>query len=378
MNKIMPNDYPIINKLDNIPQDVVALSDYHRLAKEFMPFEVYEYIHSGVADEKSLKNNRDAFDKIQLYNRVLADVSQGSTHTELLGKTFRHPILLAPVAHQKLVHHEGELATIEAANAMQTGMVTSTLASTPLEHIAAQSNQEKWFQLYFQAERQQTLDVVKRAEAAGYSAIIVTADVPINGLRNRIQRSGFQLPTSAQAANISSPSARKSIELNDNQSVVFQGIMNSAPTWQDLQWLRNQTQLPILLKGVSHPDDASKAMQLGLNGIVVSNHGGRSLDGIAASIELLPTIRERIGMEATILLDSGIRRGTDVFKALALGANAVMIGRPQIDALAVAGALGVAHMLKLLRDELEVTMALAGTPKISDINASAIYYQSIR
>jgi isopentenyl diphosphate isomerase/L-lactate dehydrogenase-like FMN-dependent dehydrogenase len=154
--------------------------------------------------------------------------------------------------------------------------------------------------------------------------------------------------------------------------------MNSAPTWQDLQWLRNQTQLPILLKGVSHPDDASKAMQLGLNGIVVSNHGGRSLDGIAASIELLPTIRERIGMEATILLDSGIRRGTDVFKALALGANAVMIGRPQIDALAVAGALGVAHMLKLLRDELEVTMALAGTPKISDINASAIYYQSIR
>jgi isopentenyl diphosphate isomerase/L-lactate dehydrogenase-like FMN-dependent dehydrogenase len=369
----MCSDYAISRKLTSIPADVVALQDYQRLAADFMPAAVYEYIHSGGADEFTLNSNRSAFDRIKLYNRVLANVSEASTRLQLFGQTFRHPILLAPVAHQKLVHPQGELATAEAANAMQAGFVSSTLSSLPMESIAANLNQPKWFQLYFQSQRDATLALLRRAEAAGFSAIVVTVDVPINGLRNRIQRAGFQMPAFAQSANIKLKNTAEPLQLAADDSVIFQGIMREAANWNDLQWLRSQTDLPILLKGLSHPDDALRAIETGINGIIVSNHGGRGLDGVPASIETLAAIRQALGPDITILLDSGIRRGTDIVKAIALGANAVLIGRPVMDALAVAGALGVAHMIKLLRDELEVSMALIGANSLSDITSTAIY-----
>lgn len=364
--------YKIHPKLTTIPNDLVALDDYERLAREFMPHPVYEYIRSGGGDEISLRRNREAYSNLQLYNRILTRFDQATTRTELVGQRFRHPILLAPVAHQQLVHNDGELASAQAAQAMEAGFITSTLASQSLEAIAAQTDQPKWFQLYFQSDKEYTSALIKRAEKASYSALVVTLDVPINGLRNQLQRSGFQLPASAQAMNPVASQAQPKI-LSPEQSIIFQGMMSEAPTWQDIDWLRQQTRLPIILKGITHPQDALQAIAAGANGIVVSNHGGRGLDTLPATIEALPGIRKAVGDDITLFVDGGIRRGTDIFKALALGANAVLIGRPQVYGLAVAGALGVAHMLKILRDELEVTMALCGCPSLADINTDCIF-----
>ena len=359
-------------KLDRIPPELAAVSDYERLAKSFVPHDIYEYIAGGVADDLSLNKNRQAFDQIELSGRVLTDCTQGTTALTLLGEHFRHPVLLAPVAYHKLVHPDGERATAQAADALEAGFVASTLSSVSLEDIAAELGKNKWFQLYFQTSRELTLSLVRRAENTGYTALVVTVDAPINGLRNRPQRAGFTLPKHVQAVNVLDMPVPGPAHLTANQSVVFQGFMAHAPIWADLEWLRRETRLPIIVKGILHPDDAARVAATGLDGVVVSNHGGRTLDGLPASLTALPRIRGVVGPDFLVLLDGGIRRGTDVFKALALGANAVLVGRPQVYALAVAGALGVAHMLRLLREELEVTMALTGCPMIASIDVNAI------
>jgi isopentenyl diphosphate isomerase/L-lactate dehydrogenase-like FMN-dependent dehydrogenase len=366
----MSSRYPIYPKLSAIPSDLLTLNDYAEMAVQFMPPEVFEYVDSGAGEELTRHNNHAVFEDYQVYNRVLTDMTQAHTYTKLLGETFRHPILLAPVAHQGLVHEQGELATAQGADAVDAGLVLSTLATASLEAVAEQTRSPKWFQLYFQTNRDDTLHLVRRAEDAGYTALVVTVDVPINGLRYRVQRSSFTLPPSAQGLQESDSNA---IEFGADDSVIFQGMMRQAPKWHDLEWLRSHTNLPVLLKGVSHPDDARRALDLGLQGVVVSNHGGRGLDRVPASLTLLPAIRAALGNDATVLLDGGIRSGADVFTSLALGANAVLIGRPQIHALAIAGALGVAHMLKLLRDELELTMALTGCAGIEEITASSLF-----
>ncbi|MCY4389630.1 MAG: alpha-hydroxy acid oxidase [Desulfurellaceae bacterium] len=359
-------------KLDRIPPELAAVSDYERLAKNFVPHAIYEYIAGGVADDLSLNKNRQAFDQIELSGRVLTDCTQGTTALALLGEPFRHPVLLAPVAYHKLVHPKGEVATAQAADALEAGFIASTMSSVSLEDIAAELGKNKWFQLYFQTSRDLTLSLVRRAENAGYTALVVTVDAPINGLRNRTQRAGFILPKHVQAVNVADIPVPDPARLTADQSVVFQGLMAHAPTWADLEWLCRATPLPIIVKGILHPDDAARVTATGLAGVVVSNHGGRTLDGLPASLTALPRVRAAVGPDFLVLLDGGIRRGTDVFKALALGANAVLVGRPQVYALAVAGALGVAHMLRLLREELEVTMALTGCPTLASIDANAI------
>ena len=366
----MSSSYPIYPKLSAIPSDLLTLNDYAEMAMQFMPPEVFEYVDSGAGEELTRHNNHAVFEDYQVYNRVLTDMTRAHTYTKLLGETFRHPILLAPVAHQGLVHEQAELAMAQGADAVDAGIVLSTLATASLEAVAAQTTSPKWFQLYFQADRDDTLQLVRRAEKAGYTALIVTVDVPINGLRYRVQRSGFRLPQSAQGL---TETVRNAIELATDDSVIFQGMMRTTPQWRDLDWLRGQTKLPILLKGISHPDDARRALNTGLQGVVVSNHGGRGLDRIPGSLSLLPAIRDAVGEDATVLLDGGIRSGADVFTSLALGADAVLIGRPQIHALAIAGALGVAHMLKLLRNELELTMALTGCAGIKEITSSTLF-----
>ena len=368
----MEPEFTTAKVMTSIPSDVVALSDYARLAKQMIPHSTYEYIAGGSASEVTLDHNRTAFDSIKLYNRVLKKLGHGSTRLRLLGENFRHPILLAPVAHQQLVHPLAELASVEAAEAMEAGFIASTLSSVTMEAIAAKTASNKWFQLYFQESREWTLSLVRRAENAGYTALVVTVDTPINGIRNRTQRIGFKLPSGIQAMNLINQPAVSPRVLTPNQSVVFQGIMADAVSWDDLAWLKKQTQLPLIIKGITHPDDALKAQDMGLAGIVISNHGGRALDGAPATIDVLPAIRNAVGDDFLILLDSGIRRGSDIFKAIALGANAVLIGRPQMYALAVAVALGVAHMLRLLREEFEVTMALAGCATLSDINLDCL------
>ena len=362
-------------KLTQIPPDIAAVNDYEKLAKHFISHPHFEYIAGGSANEITLKNNQKAFDDIGLYSRVLQDVSQGSTELTLFGEQYRHPIFLAPVAHQQLAHPDGELASAAAAEAMEAGFIASTLSSTTLEQIANTTRYRKWFQLYFQDTKEFTLSLIKRAEKAGYSALVVTLDVPINGLRNRAQRANFTLPQEVREANLEGKPSPTQRQLKRTQSIIFQGIMKDAPTWQDLEWLQQQTDLPIIIKGILHPADAARVKEMGFAGLVVSNHGGRALDGVPASITALPSIRHRVGAEFPILLDSGVRRGADIFKAIAYGANAVLIGRPQMYALAVAGALGVAHMLRLLREELEVTMALTGCSTLQEINTECTFNQ---
>jgi isopentenyl diphosphate isomerase/L-lactate dehydrogenase-like FMN-dependent dehydrogenase len=251
-------------------------------------------------------------------------------------------------------------------------MISSTLSSCPLEDVARVAGAQRWFQLYFQPDRGVTRELVARAEAAGYGAIVVTLDASIQVASLRAQRAGFVMPGDCVAANLSGATAPQAIEIGAHESRIFQGLMRAAPTWADLDWLMNETSLPVWVKGVLHPDDARALQAAGAAGLVVSSHGGRSLDGAPASMAVLPAIRAALGDDYPLLLDGGIRSGSDVFKALALGADAVLVGRLQMYALSVAGALGVAHMVKLLCEELEVCMALAGCATIGDIDADAL------
>jgi isopentenyl diphosphate isomerase/L-lactate dehydrogenase-like FMN-dependent dehydrogenase len=361
-----------VTSVPQLPADVVALADYERYARERLPRELFAHIAGGSGEERALQANRAALEARRIYPRPLVDARQGSTATTLLGEAFAHPILLAPVAYQQLVHPDGELATARAAAALDTGMVVSTLASTPLEQLAAELPRNKWFQLYFQHERRVTSELVERAERAGYTALVVTIDLPVTALRNRAERAGFRHPASISAANLRAAPPPTDIVLERGASRVFQGVMATAPTWDDIRWLRSTTRLPLLLKGLLHPDDVIRAAELGANGAVVSNHGGRALDEAPAALDALQAIRRRVPRDFPLLVDGGLRSGGDVFKALALGAQAVLIGRPQLYALALAGAVGVAHLLRVLRDELEVTMALAGCPTLERIGESAL------
>lgn len=359
--------------LAHIPVDLAGVSDYERLAPQFMASAVYAYIAGGSGNEITLGKNTERFESIELNARVLQDFSCASTHSSLLGLTLNHPILLGPVAHQGLVHTAGELATVAGAEAVNTMFIASTLSHVTLEAIAESSANDKWFQLYFQPTRQITLSLVERAVAAGYKALVVTVDVPVNGMRYRAQRAGFSMPPSLVEANLVGYTTTPPRTLEREQSVVFDGLMRDAPTWNDIEWLLESTSLPVILKGIIHPDDALRAQAMGVAGVVVSNHGGRSLDGLPATIDALPRIRQRLGEGYPLLLDGGIRSGGDVFKAIALGANAVLIGRPQVYALAIAGALGVAHMLRTLHTELEVTMALAGCQSLDAITSETCF-----
>jgi isopentenyl diphosphate isomerase/L-lactate dehydrogenase-like FMN-dependent dehydrogenase len=334
--------------------------------------DVLAWVRGGAGDESTLKANRAAFDQWQIMPRVLHDCAAGSTRLELFGQHLRHPIVLAPVGHQGLIHPGGECEIARAAVACATLMVSSTQSTCSLEQIAEVGGQ-RWFQLYFQSRRSQTLTLVRRAEAAGNSALMVTLDAPVQASSRAAQRAGFALPAELAPANLRDFEAPVPRVLAADASIIFQGWMSDAPSWADVAWLRQQTRLPILAKGVAHPADARRLLELGIDGLVVSNHGARTLDGAPASLALLPGIRQMAGAQVPVLLDGGIRSGSDVFKALALGADAVMIGRPQIYALASAGAAGVMQLLRVLRDELELTMALAGCPQLADIGASALY-----
>ena len=358
--------------LTAIPQDLVSAADYARYARQHLSHAVYEYVVGGGADEITLRRNRQKLDELLILPAVLKDCTAGGTQTKVLGQTFRHPLVLAPVAFQQLAHPQAELATAEAADLLETGMIVSTLATCRLEDIATKTAQPKWFQLYFQQDKVFTLSLVRRAEQAGYTALVVTVDAPLHGIRNRAQRVGFVLPEGIEAVNLKDRPPLPSKSFDPSQSIVFQGMMSEAPCWEDIRWLQQQTALPIVLKGILSPADAQRAKEMGLSGVVVSNRGGRTLDCLPAFIEMLPLVREAVGPDFAVLYDGAIERGTDTFKALALGADLVCLGRPQFYALAVAGALGVAHLLRILREELEVTMSLAGTPTINDISPNVL------
>ena len=252
-------------------------------------------------------------------------------------------------------------------------MVASTQSSVPMERIAAELAGQGWFQLYLQPRRDDTLTLIRRAEAAGFRALVVTLDAPVQAASRAALKGGFSaVPQTFPNLADFQPMPRR--ELEPGKSIIFQGMMADALDWRDLEWLRMQTNLPIIAKGISHPEDALRLMEIGMDAIGVSNHGGRVLDGVPASLSLLPAIRQRVGPDLPLLLDGGVRSGSDSFKAIALGANAVMIGRPQLHALAVAGALGLAHLMRLFREELELTMALAGCFTLADITLECLVF----
>jgi 4-hydroxymandelate oxidase len=359
----------MVEHMSGIPADIQSLADYERHAQARMTPETWRHVQDGTGYGLTLDADRRAYD------RRLADLRGGSTAIELFGQHHAAPILLAPVAYQRLVQEEGELATVRAATALGITTILSTLSSVALEEVAAAAAaaaQELarppvplWFQLYFQEDRAATLPLVRRAEAAGYSAIVFTVDAAV-------KRAGFQLPPGVDAANLrGTPPQRQST----TQGAILFGtpLTEDAPRWDDLAWLRAQTSLPLIVKGLVAPEDALRAVECGADGIIVSSHGGRVLDGMPAAIDLLPSIRAAVGPSLPLLVDGGVRAGTDVAKALALGAQAVLVGRPQMHALAVGGFAGVAHMLHMLRGELELAMAQLGCRDVAVLDRGYLF-----
>jgi len=360
--------------LADIPDGIVCLADYERHAAQTLGANAWAYFAGAAADEITLRWNREAFDRTALNPRVLRGGEGGHTRVELFGQTFEHPILVAPIAHQRLAHPDGERATAIAAAALDAGLVVSTLASTTLEDIAAAAGPRRWFQLYLQPDRAASLDLVRRAEAAGYEALVVTVDAPVSGARNREQRVGFRLPEGLSAVNLAGYA--QTMPAAQIESVVFEHFMPAAPQWKDIAWLAANTSLPVVLKGILNADDAELAIEHGAAGIVVSNHGGRVLDTLPATFTVLPAIVDRVAGHVPVLVDGGIRRGTDVLKCMACGASAVMVGRPVVFALSVAGMRGVAHVLRILRDELELAMALTGCRTLGEASRDLLLPQA--
>lgn len=331
---------------------LVSLDDYEQAARAKLPAVNWEYIEGGAADEITVRWNREAYRAIKLLPRQLRDVSVLDTRVTLIGQELAHPIVLAPTASHMLAHPEGEVATARGARDSNAGMVLSTYTTVPVEKVAAVGPPLFWFQLYVQ-ERAYTVDLIERAAAAGCKAICVTIDTPNSGARNRQARAGFQFP--AELPHISGRTIEHPL------------------SWKDLDWIRAASALPVILKGILHPDDAERGIQWGAAAVMVSNHGGRNLDTTPATIDALPRIVDKVRGRVPVIVDGGIRRGTDVLKALAHGANAVMIGRPYVHGLGVNGAEGVADVVNILRRELELAMALVGKPTIKSIDRSILF-----
>ena len=354
-----------------IPPGLVTLADHEQHARTQLDDNAWAYFSGGAADEISLRANRSAWDALPLWPRVLRPLAGGHTRVPLLGRTLAHPILLAPVAFQRMAHPDGELAMAYAAAALGAGVVLSTQASVSVESVAQAVLPDPgrgplWFQLYLQPDRGFTQALVQRAEAAGYEALVLTVDAPTSGVRDRERRAGFRLPPGVGPVNLTGLQVPAPSALSPGQSALFDGLLHHAPTWDDITWLQSITRLPVLLKGVLHPADARQAVSVGAAGLIVSNHGGRTLDTAPATATALPRVVQAVGGAVPVLVDGGIRRGTDVLTAMALGASAVLVGRPAVWGLANAGAAGVAHVLRLLRDELEVAMALTGCATLAE------------
>jgi 4-hydroxymandelate oxidase len=356
-----------------IPEDAVSLTDFEPLARERVARMAYEYVCGGAADEITLRWNREAFDRLRLKPRVLVDVAHLDTRVTLLGRELPFPILLAPTAYHRLVHPEGERATARGAAAAGATFVLSSFATTPIEEVA-RAGAALWFQLYVQPDRGFTRELVRRAEAAGCRALCVTVDTPIAGARNREVRAGFELPPGVELpllAGLQQQDPRYGHRPKHRE--IFSSVLDPTLTWKDVEWLRSFARVPLLLKGVLDPEDAERAVGTGVAGLIVSNHGARNLDTVPATLDALPPIAERVAGRVALLLDGGVRRGTDVLKALALGASAVLIGRPYLYGLGAAGAAGVQRVIEILRSELEMALALTGRRSLAEVDRSLIW-----
>jgi len=350
------------------------LLDLEGLARGCLSRSAADYFAGGACDEITLSENRRLLEAFRIYYRVLVDVSAVDPSVTLLGRRYPTPILVAPMAFHSLAHSDGELATARAAGALGAPLILSTFSTASIEDVRRASTGPLWFQLYVHKDRALTRSLVERAEAAGYEALMLTVDVPVLGRRERDLRNAFQLPPELRLANLGPDGLAALPAVQDDSALAayFAGLHDASLTWRDIDWLASLTRLPLVLKGVVRVDDARRAVDHGASGIVVSNHGGRQLDTAVASIAALPRIAEAVGDRIEVLVDGGIRRGTDVLKALALGARAILIGRPVLWGLALDGEAGARRVLELLRDELVQAMQLAGAPDVASITADLL------
>ncbi len=353
----------------------INLRDLEALAAEKVEKTAWDYYRSGAHDEHTLRDNVAAWSRYKLHYRVLVDVSVRSTKATVLGHEVSAPILVAPTAFHRLAHPEGELATVRGAGEAGSIFVLSSLSNTAMEDVVAAASGPVFFQLYVYKDRGATKALVERAEAAGCQAIVLTVDAPLLGTRERDVRNRFHLPEGLEVKNVSALGRGDVADPGAGKSGLAEYVteqLDASLTFADVEWLASMTKLPVLVKGVVRGDDAIRAVEHGARGIVVSNHGGRQLDGAIASADALPGVALAVGDRAEVLVDGGIRRGVDVLRALALGAKAVLIGRPILWGLTVGGADGVALALGMLGRELDLAMALAGCPTVGDVTVDLL------
>jgi len=330
-------------------QEAICLADYEPLAKAKMSATAWEYINAAAADELTDRWNKEAYQKIRLNPRIL--------------------ILLAPTSSQTLTHPEGEVATARGAGAAGAAMVLSSFSGKSLEDVAAVATSQLWFQLYAQKDHGFTQHLVQRAEAGGYKALCLTVDTPITGARNRETRANVTLPELPNMTGFKGVSKG----LQTGSLDIFNNLLDASLTWKDVEWLCSFAKIPVLVKGVLNPEDADHAVKSGVAGIIVSNHGGRNLDTLPATIDALPYVTDVVAGRVPVLVDGGIRRGTDVLKAIALGANAVLIGRPYLYGLGAAGEAGVTNVLRILQREFSMAMVLTGRMSVATIDRTVIW-----
>jgi len=368
-----PEDQTVTDDAPRDPSvDPVCVTDFRALALAKLPRSTFEYIDTGTADQVTLRENVAAFQRLKLLPPLLTGVATADLSTTVLKCAIKLPILLAPVAAQRMYHPEGAQAAARGAAAVGTIFGVSSSATNSVEEVAAAADGPKWFQLYPPKDREVAKRLVQRAERAGYRAVIITVD--LGEMKDADRRNRFALPKEMLLKHLRDIGVANVDEtMSHDELIAFNSqVADLAFSWDFFDWLRSVTRLPLVIKGVLRPEDARKAVSIGLDGIIVSNHGGRRLDTVPASIEMLPQIVEAVGGRAEVYLDGGIRRGTDVLKALALGARAVLIGRPYAWALAADGENGVRKVLELLRDELHLAMVSSGCARVEDVPRSLI------
>jgi len=357
-----------------VTHEILNLHELETLAQTRLTQLAWDYYASGADDERCVRRNQEAFAELALYYRVLVDVSQRELATTVLGQPLAMPILVAPTAFHRLAHDDGELATVRGAGDAGTIFVLSTLSNTAVEEVVAAARTPVWFQLYIYRDRGASEALVRRVEAAGCRALVVTVDAPRLGRRERDVKNRFALPAHLSIENLHAAGYAKlpTRERESGLEAYFAELLDPSLTWEAIGWLRSITKLPVIVKGLVRADDARRAVDAGASAIVVSNHGGRQLDAAPATIEVLPRIVDAVAGAAEVLLDGGVRRGSDVMKAIALGARAVLVGRPILWGLAVDGRAGVAGVLAMLRRELDLAMALCGCPTIASITRDLV------
>ncbi|MEY2493920.1 MAG: 4-hydroxymandelate oxidase [Verrucomicrobiota bacterium] len=352
--------------LDTEP--LLNISNYVQAARGKLSREVCDYFEGGALDEIALRENVAGWERLKLFYRVLAGVGERDLSTTMLGQPISMPIAIAPTAFHKLACEEGEIATARSAKTAGTLFILSSLSNTAMEAVFAEAASPRWFQLYIYKDRQVTLELVKRAEAAGAEAIVLTVDAPGLGTRERDTRNRFRLPDGLAVENLAPLGKGQMPEVRGSGLAAYVRENFKADLgFDDLDWLCGSTRLPVVVKGVCRGDDARRSVEHGAKALVVSNHGGRQLDSAPATCEVLPQVVDAVDDLCEIYVDGGIRRGSDVLKAIALGARAVLIGRPVLWGLCVAGEQGATSVLEILRRELDEAMLLCGCTRIEDI-----------